>query len=129
MGDESILDSTKRLCGIDPADDSYDLDFIAHINSVFFVFTQLGVGPKDGFLIFDKTTKWSEFMQGEYLAPVISLMGISVRLLFDPPQTGPATEAMERRVAELQWRLNIQAEEVKWAEALATYSLQMASEE
>lgn len=129
MGDESILDTTKRLCGIDPADDSYDLDFIAHINSVFFVFTQLGVGPSAGFMILDNSAKWSDFMQGEYLAPVISLMGLRVRLLFDPPQTGPTTEAMERRATELEFRLNIQSEEVKWAEALATYSLQMASEE
>ena len=50
----SILDSIKKLLGIDPSDPSFDDEVIMDINSVFTILTQLGIGPKGGFLITDK---------------------------------------------------------------------------
>ena len=129
MDDLSILDTTKRLCGIEPDDTDYDVEIIAHINSIFFVLNQLGVGPEEGFLIFDKTTKWSEYIGMESIAAVISYMGLRVKLLFDPPPTGPATEAVERQAGQLEWRLNIHTEGVKWEEASKIYSLNAGSSE
>lgn len=126
MDDLSILDTTKRACGIEPDDTDYDLELIPHINSVFMVLQQLGVGPAEGYVIFDKNATWSEFIGTDQIAAVISYMGLRVRLLFDPPQTGPATEAMERQAGQLEWRLNIQAEGVKWEQALAISSVQTA---
>lgn len=128
MDDLSILDTTKLQCGIEPDVTDYDVEFIAHINTVFFVFQQLGLGPEEGFLIFDKNAKWGDYIGMDQIAGVISLMGLRVRLLYDPPTTGPATEAMERRCTELEWRLNIHAEGVKWEEALTMYSLRKVSE-
>lgn len=127
MDDLSILDTTKRLCGIEPDDTSYDIEIVAHINSIFFVLQQLGVGPEEGFLMFDNTAKWSEFTGMESIAAVISYMGLRVKMLFDPPPTGPATEAMERQAGQLEWRLNIHAEGVKWEEMSKIYSAQTAS--
>lgn len=128
MDDLSILDTTKLQCGIEPDNTDYDVEIMAHINTVFFVFQQLGLGPEEGYLIFDKNAKWGDYIGMDQIAGVISLMGLRVRLLYDPPQTGPATEAMERRCTELEWRLNIHAEGVKWEEALKLYSLQKVSE-
>ncbi len=127
MDDLSILDTTKRLCGIEPDDTDYDPEITVHINSIFFVLQQLGVGPEEGFFILDKEAKWSEFIGMEQIAAVISYMGLRVKMLFDPPPTGPATEAMERQAGQLEWRLNIQAEGVKWEEQSRIYSAQTAS--
>lgn len=128
MVDLSILDTTKRLCGIEPDDTDYDTEIVVHINSIFFVLQQLGVGPAEGFFILDKEAKWSDYIGTDQIAAVISYMGLRVKMLFDPPPTGPATEAMERQAGQLEWRLNIHAEGVKWEEMSATYSEQMVSE-
>ena len=41
---ESILDSIKPLVGIQPTDTAFDKTLITHINSVFMILNQLGVG-------------------------------------------------------------------------------------
>ena len=51
--EDSILKSTKKILGISPDDDSFDLDVITHINSAFSVLTDLGIGPDTGFAIAD----------------------------------------------------------------------------
>lgn len=122
MDDDSILDVTKKQIGIAPEDTSFDLDIITHINSIFFILQQLGVGPSTGFFITDKTATWSSFIGEEQINAVKSYMGLRVRLLFDPPATGPATEAMERQVNQIEWRLNVHMEGVKWDATLVTSS-------
>lgn len=46
---DSILTSIKKLLGITEEYEHFDQDIIMHINSVFSVLTQLGVGPAEGF--------------------------------------------------------------------------------
>jgi hypothetical protein len=121
VDEDSILDVTKQLCGIaDPDDTSYDLEIITHINTVFFVLRSLGVGPVNGFSITSNAAKWTEFTGEEDIHAVRTYMGLKVRMLFDPPATGPATQAMERQASHLEWLLNIDAEGVKWDEAHTT---------
>ena len=48
---ESILTSVKKLLGIDESYTHFDADLIMHINSVFSILGQMGVGPKKGFAI------------------------------------------------------------------------------
>ena len=48
---DSILTSIKKLLGITEEYEHFDPDIIMHINSVFSVLTQLGVGPAEGFRI------------------------------------------------------------------------------
>ena len=127
MGDDSILDITKRLCMTDPEDTSYDLELITHINTVFFVLSMLGIGPVNGFSITGRTETWGQFIGEESIHAVRTYMGLKVRMLFDPPATGPATEAMERQAAHLECLLNINAEEVKWDLAQQTYLLSTES--
>lgn len=120
MDNDSILDVTKRQLGLDPEDATFDLDIITHINSIFFVLQQLGVGPSSGFSIVDKDDKWTTFIGEDQINAVKSYMGLRVRLLFDPPPTGPSTEAMERQASQMEWRLNVHMEGVKWEETLTT---------
>ena len=110
---ESILTSIKKMLGIAEEYTHFDADIIMHINSVFMTLTQLGVGPSSGFYIEDETTEWTEFIPDvTKLQAVKSYIYLKVRLLFDPSSLGSATlAAYERQIQELEWRLNIGAED------------------
>lgn len=123
--DDSILNTTKKILGIAPEFTAFDLDIITHINSVFFVLNQLGVGPSEGFMISDSTSKWSEFIGADAIVAVKSYMGLRVRLIFDPPATGPATDAMTKQSDQLEYRLHMYMEGVRyqaWLDAQPTVS-------
>lgn len=108
---ESILTSVKKLLGIDDEYTHFDADIIMHINSVFAVLTQLGVGPSEGFSITDQYATWDDFFQDTpHMEMVKSYMYMKVRLMFDPPTAGSVLSAMERQISELEWRLNFTAE-------------------
>ena len=106
--ENSILTSIKKLLGISEEYQEFDTDIIMHINTVFLNLTQLGVGPEEGFSIEDESTEWDEFIEDKaQLKAVKSYMYLKVKLLFDPPLSSAVTQAMERMIAELEWRLNV----------------------
>ena len=108
---ESILTSIKKLLGITEEYDQFDPDIIMHINSVFMVLTQLGVGPAEGFSIEDDTSVWSDFIQDvKKLESVKTYVYLKVKLAFDPPLSSAVIESMNRLINELEWRLNVAAE-------------------
>lgn len=110
---DSILDTTKKVLGLDSEYTAFDQDIMMHINSVFSTLHQLGVGPDAGFMIEDKTPTWTEYLGGDLnLNSVKSYVYLRVKLLFDPPPTSFALAAMEKQIAELEWRINIHREEV-----------------
>ena len=59
---ESILRSVNKDLGIDYDDTSFDPEIIRHINSIFFILEDLGIGPSEGFEIEDDTAVWSDFI-------------------------------------------------------------------
>lgn len=108
---ESILTSIKKLLGITEEYEHFDEDIIMHINSVFMILTQLGVGPPEGFRIEDKTATWNEFISDDVrFDSVKSYMHLKVKLLFDPPLSSAAIESMNRMINEFEWRINVAAE-------------------
>lgn len=105
---DSILNTTKKLLGIAEENTEFDLDIILHINSVFTILTQLGVGPSKGFFITDGSATWSDFIpEGEMMEAVKSYMGCKVRMLFDPPTSSATMQALQNMCNELEWRLNV----------------------
>ena len=105
---DSILTSIKKLLGITEEYKHFDQDIIMHINSVFMILTQMGVGPEEGFTISDSTTTWNEFTNDDKkIEAVKSYIYLKVRLLFDPPASSSVMEAMNRSISEFEWRLNI----------------------
>ncbi len=105
--ENSILNSTKKILGIDPLYTPFDLDIITHINAVFSVLNQLGVGPEDGFFITDETALWTQFLiPQKELNLVKTYMYLRVRVLFDPPGTSYLIEAMNNQLREYEWRLS-----------------------
>lgn len=107
---ESILKSIKKLLGISDEESHFDSDLIMHINSVFAILCQIGVGPSTCFSIADDTASWSDFTE-DYASfnDVKTYMYLKVRLLFDPPLNSSVLSAMERQISELEWRLNVSA--------------------
>lgn len=108
---ESILTSIKKLLGITEEYEHFDMDLIMHINSVFMILTQMGVGPAEGFVIEDETATWNDFDQNLIKVEAVkTYIYLKVRLLFDPPASGTVTESINRMISELEWRLNVAAE-------------------
>ena len=109
--EESILTSIKKLLGIEEEYDHFDMDLIMHINSVLMGLTQIGVGPNEGFVIEDASAVWSDFIPDvTKLQATKSYVHLRVKLLFDPPSSTAVIEAMNRMIAEFEWRLNVAVE-------------------
>ena len=109
---DSILVSIKKLLGIAADYTHFDPDIIMHINSVFSILTQLGVGPPEGFRIEDNTTTWNDFIgDATKIDAVKSYIYLKVGLMFDPPTSSAVLSAKERQISELEWRLNVAAEQ------------------
>lgn len=109
--EDSILNSIKKFLGIGVDYDAFDMDIMIHINSVFSILTQLGVGPSGGFMICDSTSQWSDFIEDEKLFNIIkTYIYLKVRLLFDPPINSSVLDAMKKQIEEFEWRINIYAE-------------------
>ena len=108
---ENILDSIKKLLGIDEMDLNFDQELIMHINSVFMVLNQLGVGPVGGFKISSLEETWTDFVGARLdLESVKSYIYLKVRLLFDPPQNSFLVGSIEKQIEEHEWRLQAQVE-------------------
>jgi hypothetical protein len=108
----SILTSVKQLLGIEDSVTVFDKDIIIHINTVFMMLNQLGVGPEIGFSIDDNTTVWIDYITKEQNQEAVkSYMYLNLKLLFDPPASGSVLLSVDRQIAMLEWRLNVQADE------------------
>lgn len=109
LADQSILDSVKKVIGMDPSYTAFDIDIIMHINTQFSKLYNLGVGPKNAaFEIEDRTAKWSDFLQGKTnINMAKTYVCMAVRLIFDPPPTSFGIEAVKTEIQELGWRLNV----------------------
>lgn len=108
---ESILTSIKKMLGITEGYEHFDNDLIMHINSVFLILKQLGVGPPEGFVINDKSAEWMDFISDEVkISLVKSYMFLKVKLIFDPPLSSAVLECYKKQIEEYEWRLNVDSE-------------------
>lgn len=108
---DSILISIKKLLGITEEDEHFDSDIVMHINSVFSILTQLGVGPDDGFTITDESSIWNDFIADTAKLNFIkSYVYLKVKLLFDSPLSSAVIDSINRQISELEWRIQVSAE-------------------
>ena len=109
---DSILDTVKKMLGVDLVDDSFDMELIIFINDVFSKLNQLAVGPTTTYVIDDRLDKWTDFLLDRAdLNMVKTYMYLQVRITFDPPTNPSLLENMLKRIQEYEWRLNVQAEQ------------------
>ena len=107
---ESILDTVKKLLGIQAEYTNFDEDIIVHINTAFATLNQLGVGPAEGFYVDDKTVFWDEYITTVNMQMIKSYIYLKVRILFDPPTSSVLMDSMNRSIAELEWRLYLEGD-------------------
>ena len=106
----SILNTIKHMLAVTVEETAFDVDIVVGINSAMMFLSQIGVGP-DGFVISDADDNWSDLLgDATNLESVKSYVYLKTRLLFDPPATSFVLSAMQTQIAELEWRLAIQAE-------------------
>lgn len=122
MSNHSILETTKKILGIDASYTAFDTDITIHINSALSTLTQLGVGPAEGFMIVDQTQLWADFIGSDpRLNAVKTYVYLRVRLLFDPPSTSFHLVAMKEQIQELEWRLQVTVDPPRPADTVVVY--------
>lgn len=107
---ESILLTVKKMLGIAEEYHAFDLDLIININSVFLTLNQLGVGPESPFQITGDSEVWSGFANPKEVPGIQTYVYLKTRLLFDPPTNSFLVTAIEKQIAEFEWRLNVQVD-------------------
>jgi len=109
--EESILLSIKKLLGPTASQTYFDTDIIFHINSALSMLVQMGVGPKSGYRITGPDEQWSLFLGDDpRLDMAMGYVYLKVKLVFDPPTASAAIAAIERQIAECEWRACMEAD-------------------
>lgn len=112
---ESILKSIKKLLGVDPTMDMFDLDICMNINSALANLNQIGLGPYDGFYVNGPEDKWSDFLgvnNMHVLQNAKQYVYIWVKRVFDPPGATNHLTALDNTIKELEWRISTGREEI-----------------
>lgn len=108
MENDSVLNDVKKILGIDKSYTHFDADLIIHINSVFMILSQIGLGGKDIFTIESERDLWTTFIPNDgLLSCVKSYVSLKVKLLFDPPVASTSMEALNRMISEYEWRISV----------------------
>ena len=108
---ESILTSIKEMLGMGANYDHFDHQLVAHINTALTLLTGLGVGPSEGYLIRNKEDKWTDFVpENPKLESIKTYVYLNVKMLFDPPVSAAAIDAIERSIKKLEWLINVTAD-------------------
>lgn len=107
---ESILNSVKKILGIAEDYTHFDPELIMYINGELMNLNQMGVkGSSLVFTISDANDTWEDFLGSDagQLPLVKPFVAGRVKLLFDPPQSSTALQALTDQMKEYAWRLNV----------------------
>ena len=108
---ESIFDSVKDYLGPSDEDTHFDGQIMEHINTAFQILHQLGVGPKAGFVVEDRSTTWDEYLTNDILLHSIkAYVQKRVKIAIDPPTSSFVLESMKDQIKEFEWRNYTEAE-------------------
>lgn len=104
---EIILDTVKENVGGGVVHEHFNNQLISDINAVIMELRQIGVGPQDPFIVVNGTETWTSYLDDDVvlLSVVPTLVGLKVRMLFDPP-SGSLADEINRQIDRLEWRVN-----------------------
>lgn len=106
----SILTSVKKLLGIPEDYDCFDSDILMNINMVLPVLRQIGVDTNIDTVTAE--SKWDELSSSTEIVNMLRVyIALRVRIIFDPPTNSSLLEAIQKKIDELEWRLNVLGEE------------------
>ena len=103
---DSVLLSTKQMLGISPEDTSFDVNVIMSINTALTILMDLGLTEVEDQIVTSDKMTWDELLGGrtdiEYVKTYVYQ---KVKMIFDPPTSTAAIDAMQRSISELEWRI------------------------
>lgn len=106
----SILTSVKKLLGIQEDYDYFDTDILVNINMVLPVLKQIGVDTNVNSVT--EETTWEELSSSTEIVNLLRVyVALRIRMVFDPPTNSSLLDAMQKKVDELEWRLNVLGED------------------
>lgn len=109
--EDNILKTIKPLLGVDVDYDAFDLEITTGINSAIAVLNQIGLG-RQGFRITTGSETWTDFLEGRIdVEEAKTYIYLKTKLIFDPPSSSSAMEAIKEVLKEYEWRLYEQAQE------------------
>lgn len=109
--EDSILKTIKPLLGVDVDYDAFDLEITTGINSAIAVLNQIGLG-RQGFRITGPDETWDNLLEGrDDLEQAKTYIQLRTKMIFDPPTSSAAAEAIKETIKEYEWRLYEQAQE------------------
>lgn len=102
----SILDTIKKLIGLESNYDAFDESIISFINGAFATLQQMGVGPSTPYRIQNAYNIWSEWSNDAFVVEETkNYVYLQVRKMFDPPSSSIVMESLEKQANEIGWRL------------------------
>lgn len=109
---ESILYTIKKMLGLDPDYDPFDLEVMVDINAAFTMLRQLGVGPRRGFKITGDEEKWDDFLEDDTLVEMAKqFIYFRVKMVFEAASLQPSViKALQEQADDLEWRMVVMAE-------------------
>ena len=103
---DSVLLSIKQMLGISPEDTSFDVNVIMSINTALTTLMDLGLTEVEDEIVTDDIMTWDDLLGGrtdiEYVKTYVYQ---KVKMIFDPPTSTAAIDAMQRSINELEWRI------------------------
>ena len=117
---DDIMYTTKAALGLPLDYTPFDNQVAMEINTVLGIVNQLGIGTPGYRLTLNSSTNkyegtWSEFMAPEldadnFIDEVKTYVSKRVHILFDPPTSSILMDAMNKNIAELEWRILVKKE-------------------
>lgn len=107
----SVLNTIKKLLGLDADDDSFDSDICVGINSAILTLSQLGLEGKEGFIVTSNEQEWSDYLNdNKLLSMAQQYIYLKTKMSFDPPQNSVVCENLKQIINELEWRIRSESE-------------------
>lgn len=102
---DSILETIKKMLGIEPDYEPFDVEIVALINTMLMALAEIGV-VKDGFMITGPFETWFDAVgERDDLEAIKTYIHLRVKLVFDPPATQTTSESYKNVISEMEWRL------------------------
>ena len=109
--EDSILLIIKQMLGLEKDYTPFDAELVGHINAAIMTAHQLGIGKND-FEITGSEETWHDWLgeRPEKFPSIRHYVYMLTKQSWDPPTNSFAVESLQKRINEMAWRLNVQAE-------------------
>ena len=108
----TIKNTIKKMLGVEANYTAFDTDLLFFINSAIMELSQLGVCSPNFQITENGNETWdsllSDFSNEYLLNSAQNYIYIKTRLIFDPPNSGYVTSALQKELDEITWRLRVQ---------------------